>query len=396
MYETEVLGKKIVVYPEVMSPKYDHSSEFIIKNLSINEGDVVLEVGSGTGVITLFTLFEGAKKVVATDINPSAVKNTKTNFEKYGFSRNTKVIQGNLFQGLPKRRLFDKIIFNAPFHGAVPKDRGRLWLSVTDPNYRSLKGFMAEVKHYLKQDGVIYLGFSTTGDTELLTQLIHENGYAVAEKISKSRGSYDLLLFKLLPNLGIQPRNAAERYILSDDLRLFQSYRKYMSPSDKTLKIGCGVGFTSKLIEDYLGIVPTILEVKDVRHPQISTQLTLYDGMRIPHQNDRFDTTLAFYMLHHSKSPSGLLKEIYRVSRNVIVIEETPQNFIQQFFLYLNYLLKNLLAGQFDWRIPTFHSKKKWEKIFADAGFYIQTVERLKVKMWYKPYSKHLFVLKKI
>lgn len=45
----------------------------------VADGRVVLEIGSGTGLISVLCLNEGAKQVVATDVQPAAVANTLYN-----------------------------------------------------------------------------------------------------------------------------------------------------------------------------------------------------------------------------------------------------------------------------------------------------------------------------
>ena len=83
------------------------------------KGKDVLEIGSGTGILSLFSLFQGATNVIAVDINPSAVQNTKENFKKYKFD-NCLAIKSDLFGSVNGK--FDTIIFNAPFHGNKPND----------------------------------------------------------------------------------------------------------------------------------------------------------------------------------------------------------------------------------------------------------------------------------
>ncbi len=61
-YCADVFGKEIVVYPNVMSPRYDRSSRFHISNMPDQKGKSVLEIGCGCGVIGLFAAFQKAKK----------------------------------------------------------------------------------------------------------------------------------------------------------------------------------------------------------------------------------------------------------------------------------------------------------------------------------------------
>src|SRR5687768_3552272 len=80
-YHVAVLGREFIVYPNVFSPKYFRDTELFAKNLPIRQGEELLEVGSGSGVISIMAIYHGAKKVVAIDINPDAVKNTEANIK---------------------------------------------------------------------------------------------------------------------------------------------------------------------------------------------------------------------------------------------------------------------------------------------------------------------------
>ncbi len=56
-YVEEILGKEIIIFPGVMSPKYDRSSRIMISLMPTQEGKDVLEIGCGTGIISLFCFF---------------------------------------------------------------------------------------------------------------------------------------------------------------------------------------------------------------------------------------------------------------------------------------------------------------------------------------------------
>jgi release factor glutamine methyltransferase len=76
----------------------------------------VIEVGSGSGLISLFCAKQGAT-VCACDINPAAVANTKRNAESN--KRNFPVYESNLFCEIPKAK-FDFILVNPPYYKKKP------------------------------------------------------------------------------------------------------------------------------------------------------------------------------------------------------------------------------------------------------------------------------------
>ena len=175
-----------------MSPKYDKSAQMIISMMPSQKGKRILEIGSGTGILSLFSLFQGSHSVVAVDINPHAVENTKENFKKYNFT-NTQVIYSNLF--FEVRGVFDTIIFNAPFFGYKAKDF--LELGTYDDNYETLIQFFSQASKFLTKNGEILLGFANTGNNDLVWSLIHKNGYCVKNFQTCENGDWIMYLYTL-------------------------------------------------------------------------------------------------------------------------------------------------------------------------------------------------------
>ncbi len=74
----------------------------IIGILGIKDGDRFLDIGSGTGSISIEAGSRGAK-VFAIDKNPEAIRLTKENSEKFGV--NLEVFQGNAPKDLPNLKI---------------------------------------------------------------------------------------------------------------------------------------------------------------------------------------------------------------------------------------------------------------------------------------------------
>lgn len=193
-YTTKVLGKEILVHPNVMSPKYDWSSRFHIENMPDQKDKEFLEIGCGCGIISLFAAFQGAKRITAVDINPSAVENTKVNFQKYNI-KNVDVFESDVFKKVKGE--FDTINFAAPYHGNKPKDI--LEYGVSDPDYRTLKIFLKYAKDFLKKGGQIILGFSDTGNVNLLNKLIRINNFIVKNFDKEENDGWKAYLYVLEP-----------------------------------------------------------------------------------------------------------------------------------------------------------------------------------------------------
>lgn len=92
------------VYP----PSED--SVFLVRCLDIVPGERVLEIGCGSGVVSLHCARAGAL-VTAGDINPVAVELTKRNAESNGLDID--VVETDVYGSISGK--FDTIIFNLPY-----------------------------------------------------------------------------------------------------------------------------------------------------------------------------------------------------------------------------------------------------------------------------------------
>lgn len=192
-YETTILGLPILVLPKVWSPAYDWSSLFYIENMLELKGLDFLEIGCGTGVISVFAGRANAKRVVAVDVNEEAVKNTQLNFERFDI-KNGETFLSDGFNNVTGK--FDVVTWNAPYHGCKPVDV--LERGCADEGYNDIRKFFQQVQNYLNPGGKVVFGFSESGDLPLIESLIAENGYRIKRKLSDWREDYNCLLFELV------------------------------------------------------------------------------------------------------------------------------------------------------------------------------------------------------
>ncbi|KND50070.1 MAG: N-methyl-transferase [Parcubacteria bacterium C7867-008] len=175
-YDVTVFGEEITVLPGVMSPKYDWAGVYMIDYIPKDfSGQNVLELGPGSGLVSVFVGLRGAKSITAADINPAAIENTKINFEKFKLT-NAVAVVSDVFSNVPKIA-YDSIIFNLPYHNGVPAND--LEKGVIDADYYAMETLLAEVKHFLKEDGKLYLGFSQSGDVVRFKKALETNNLKI-------------------------------------------------------------------------------------------------------------------------------------------------------------------------------------------------------------------------
>ena len=180
-YTVTVLGRKFIVYPNVFSPKYFYDTEIFAEHLPITKGEALLEIGPGTGVISITAVFKGARKVVAIDINPDAVANTDANIKAHHLEEKAEVRQGDVYSSLKEGEKFDTIFWNTPF-GLVDEDVPDLEKAVFDPGYKSTERFIKEGFQHLMPNGRLLIGFSSTlGKLDLIKKFCQESGLSLKQ-----------------------------------------------------------------------------------------------------------------------------------------------------------------------------------------------------------------------
>jgi release factor glutamine methyltransferase len=147
-------------------------------NLVIREGDVVLDMGTGCGILGIVSA-EKASMVLAVDINPYAVLCAKENAWLNGVLDKFFFLQCDLFSAISVRERFDVILFNAPYLPSKSVDDdswlGHAW-SGGVTGRQIIDRFIREAPKHLKQNGCILLMQSTLSGLDGTLQIFEENG----------------------------------------------------------------------------------------------------------------------------------------------------------------------------------------------------------------------------
>ncbi len=178
-YTVRYQNLNFLVYPHVFSPKFFPDTYWFADQLTITPHESFLEIGSGTGLISVMAALRGAGLVTAVDSSPDAVKNTTENVFKHGIAKNVKIYEGDVFDPLPKGSQYDTIFWFAPFMH-VDTDPAKLTAmdkTLFDPHYRGVKKYIREGRQFLKPGGRFLLGFAPShGDINVLHSIAKENG----------------------------------------------------------------------------------------------------------------------------------------------------------------------------------------------------------------------------
>ncbi|WP_175060136.1 HemK2/MTQ2 family protein methyltransferase [Thermococcus sp. 2319x1] len=173
-------GLKIKLHPQVYEPAED--TFLLAENLKVKEGDVALDVGTGTGIIALL-MARKARLVLGVDVNPIAVELAKENARLNGIT-NVEFRQSDLFENVEGK--FDIITFNAPYLPGEPEEPIDLALVGGESGREVLDRFLEEFPSYLKENGVVQMVQSSITGIEETLKKLESKGF-IAEITAKER-----------------------------------------------------------------------------------------------------------------------------------------------------------------------------------------------------------------
>lgn len=171
------LGYKIMVQRGVLIPRFETEElvEWALK--SLKSGDKALDLGTGSGCITVALAKEAEKKGInnltlyASDITDSALRTSEENFLNYDLDVTTR--KANVLIGLEK---FDKIISNPPYIKTnekqdmdknVLQNEPREALFAGKDGLDFYKKFAKQVRDHLNSHGEFFLEFGFSEEEQL-------------------------------------------------------------------------------------------------------------------------------------------------------------------------------------------------------------------------------------
>lgn len=138
----------------------------LAEQLRVNEDDAILDMGTGCGILAVLAA-EKAKRVVAVDINPYAIKCASNNAEMNGVKERIEFRLGNLFQPIKPSEIFNRILFNAPYLPSYPHEErswiGKAWAGGQDGR-KIIDQFILSAPNFLADGGRIHLVQSSLSD----------------------------------------------------------------------------------------------------------------------------------------------------------------------------------------------------------------------------------------
>ncbi|MFH0973178.1 MAG: HemK2/MTQ2 family protein methyltransferase [Candidatus Micrarchaeota archaeon] len=168
--------------PSVYEPAED--SELLAEAVASDAGvrGVVLDVGTGSGLQAIVAARKrGVARVVATDVNPEALKLASENAAANGVAGKIVFIESDLFERVPHKK-FDCVVFNPPYLPTAKKEKVRGTLNAAfdgggAKGRRVTDRFLRGVKRFLAPNGVLLLVQSSLSDYRATIGFLERAGF---------------------------------------------------------------------------------------------------------------------------------------------------------------------------------------------------------------------------
>lgn len=149
--EVAALGERIHPAHGVFAPTRDEYIDLVAAAPWPRGVDApeVWDIGTGTGVLAAVLARRGARAVVATDINPRAVRCARENVERLGFADRVRVVEADLWPAGGQRA--DVVVCNPPWIPGRPTSA--LEQGIYDRGSSVLGRFLTELPAHLTPQG---------------------------------------------------------------------------------------------------------------------------------------------------------------------------------------------------------------------------------------------------
>jgi len=166
----------VKVHPDVFPPHLTLSTKILLDfiNPLELENKTFLELGCGSGIISLLASKKGAK-VTSTDINIIALDFLKESANKNQLELT--IIESNLFENLTEHS-FDYIIINPPYYPKNPKNiKEQAWFCGTNFDY--FEALFTQLPNYKIESNSIYMILSEDCELDKIKAIAKKNNLSM-------------------------------------------------------------------------------------------------------------------------------------------------------------------------------------------------------------------------
>jgi SAM-dependent methyltransferase len=225
--------------------------------------------------------------------------------------------------------------------------------------------------------------------------------------IHKNHNCPDMFIYNVLRNM---LKNSTEDTFkdnkrgnsMKNTLERYKSKWEQIKPSEY-LDVGCYQGDITKSVGEYFNLKKDKIHGIDIKQ-YIETEdftYTVYDGINIPYEDNKFDVITCFMILHHIPNDSleGLLKEIYRVMKpgGFLLLREHnadkhDYDILDILHSYYDYILTN---ATWDNPICYYNTIDYWTEKLVGVGFKETANPDVKKNNPKNPFNNYINLYKK-
>lgn len=190
--EEDFYGRSFKVLKDVLIPRQDTeiSVETLLKIIKNNKINNMLEIGCGTGIVSISVDLETKVDVTAVDISQKAIENTKINKEKIGST--ITVLKSDLFSNIKNK--FDIIYSNPPYIKSdeieklqveVRKHEPRLALDGGEDGLHFYRKIIEKAPEYLNNRGYLVFEIGHDEAKDICALMVDKFDVEVIKDLSK-------------------------------------------------------------------------------------------------------------------------------------------------------------------------------------------------------------------
>ncbi|MFW9789062.1 MAG: HemK2/MTQ2 family protein methyltransferase [Candidatus Thorarchaeota archaeon] len=176
--------ENFTVFSGVYPPSED--TYLLLDSLEICPDDAFLEVGCGSGLITL-NAAKITRSVVSVDSSLEAVRNTVENLKRNGVYDSCHVLESDLLCAISSSHKFSMIVFNPPY---LPADEEHTDLDHAliggDEGTEITQRFVRQASKHLMKDGLILVVVSNLANIDAIRTEMIECGLNIEVASEKS------------------------------------------------------------------------------------------------------------------------------------------------------------------------------------------------------------------
>jgi tRNA1(Val) A37 N6-methylase TrmN6/nucleoside 2-deoxyribosyltransferase len=172
-------GGYLNVPSSVISPIDSRSGILLAQKWNLRPGDRVVDVGCGTGILSIAAMKQGASSVLALDINPDALQATLENAKAYGFGKEITVRHSDGLSAVEGR--YDLIASNPPYWDRPATDM--IERNFYDEGHAFLRGLLAGARDHLDDGGRLSIITSDQGSPSLVCSELATHRWGVDDLV---------------------------------------------------------------------------------------------------------------------------------------------------------------------------------------------------------------------